>query len=72
VLLADEPTGNLDPKTSSEIMLLLERINRTAGTTVLMATHDAGVVDQMRKRVIELDHGRVVRDDAQGAYGAAI
>jgi cell division transport system ATP-binding protein len=51
-------------------MKLLERINRT-GTTVLMATHDAGVVDQMRKRVIELDNGRVVRDDAQGAYGAA-
>ena len=70
LLLADEPTGNLDPDTSADIMLLLERINRT-GTTVLMATHDSGVVDQMRKRVIELDHGRVVRDDAQGVYGAA-
>jgi cell division transport system ATP-binding protein len=70
ILIADEPTGNLDPTTSVGIMKLLERINRT-GTTVLMATHDAGVVDQMRKRVIELDHGRVVRDDAQGVYGAA-
>ena len=70
VLIADEPTGNLDPDTSQDIMLLLERINRT-GTTVLMATHDNTVVDQMRKRVIELDHGQVVRDDAQGAYGAA-
>ena len=70
ILIADEPTGNLDPTTSVGIMKLLERINRT-GTTVLMATHDAGVVDQMRKRVIELDHGQVVRDDAQGVYGAA-
>jgi cell division transport system ATP-binding protein len=70
ILIADEPTGNLDPTTSVGIMKLLERINRT-GTTVLMATHDNTVVDQMRKRVIELDHGRVVRDDAQGAYGAA-
>jgi len=70
ILIADEPTGNLDPTTSVGIMKLLERINRT-GTTVLMATHDNTVVDQMRKRVIELDHGHVVRDDAQGAYGAA-
>ena len=70
ILIADEPTGNLDPTTSAGIMKLLERINRT-GTTVLMATHDNTVVDQMRKRVIELDHGHVVRDDAQGAYGAA-
>ena len=68
VLLADEPTGNLDPDTSQGIMRLLERINRT-GTTVLMATHDAGIVDQMRKRVIELDGGRVIRDQAQGVYG---
>jgi len=68
ILIADEPTGNLDPTTSVGIMKLLDRINRT-GTTVLMATHDAGVVDQMRKRVIELDHGHVVRDDAQGVYG---
>ncbi|HEU5057624.1 MAG TPA: ABC transporter ATP-binding protein, partial [Kofleriaceae bacterium] len=68
ILIADEPTGNLDPTTSVGIMKLLDRINRT-GTTVLMATHDSGIVDQMRKRVIELDHGRVVRDQAQGAYG---
>ena len=68
VLLADEPTGNLDPDTRQDIMLLLERINRT-GTTVLMATHDAGIVDQMRKRVIELEQGRLVRDQARGVYG---
>ena len=68
ILIADEPTGNLDPTTSVGIMKLLDRINRT-GTTVLMATHDAGVVDQMRKRVIELDDGRVVRDQSRGVYG---
>jgi cell division transport system ATP-binding protein len=68
ILIADEPTGNLDPQTSVGIMRLLDRINRT-GTTVVMATHDSGVVDQMRKRVIELDGGRVVRDQARGAYG---
>ena len=68
ILIADEPTGNLDPTTSVGIMKLLDRINRT-GTTVLMATHDAGVVDQMRKRVIELEDGHVVRDQAQGVYG---
>ena len=68
ILIADEPTGNLDPTTSVGIMKLLDRINRT-GTTVLMATHDAGIVDQMRKRVIELDDGRVVRDQSRGVYG---
>jgi cell division transport system ATP-binding protein len=68
VLLADEPTGNLDPDTSQDIMLLLERINRT-GTTVLMATHDHSIVDSMRRRVVELAFGRVVRDDARGVYG---
>ena len=68
ILIADEPTGNLDPNTSVGIMKLLDRINRT-GTTVVMATHDAGIVDQMRKRVIELDDGRVVRDQARGVYG---
>jgi cell division transport system ATP-binding protein len=68
ILIADEPTGNLDPTTSVGIMKLLDRINRT-GTTVLMATHDAGIVDQMRKRVIELEGGRVIRDQAQGIYG---
>lgn len=68
ILIADEPTGNLDPATSVDIMRLLDRINRT-GTTVVMATHDHGIVDQMRKRVIELDAGRVVRDEARGVYG---
>jgi cell division transport system ATP-binding protein len=70
ILIADEPTGNLDPTTSVGIMKLLDRINRT-GTTVVMATHDAGIVDQMRKRVIELENGRVVRDQAQGVYGTS-
>ncbi|MFD4366388.1 cell division ATP-binding protein FtsE [Rhodococcus sp. NPDC058521] len=68
VLLCDEPTGNLDPETSQDIMLLLERINRT-GTTVVMATHDHHIVDSMRRRVVELDLGRVVRDEARGVYG---
>ena len=68
ILIADEPTGNLDPATSVGIMKLLDRINRT-GTTVVMATHDHGVVDQMRKRVIELSGGHVVRDQARGVYG---
>ena len=70
VLIADEPTGNLDPATSVGIMRLLDRINRR-GTTVLMATHDAMIVDQMRRRVIELDAGEVVRDQSTGAYGTA-
>jgi cell division transport system ATP-binding protein len=69
ILLADEPTGNLDPNTSVGIMRLLDRINRT-GTTVVMATHDAGIVDTMRRRVIELDRGSLVRDQARGVYGA--
>jgi cell division transport system ATP-binding protein len=68
ILIADEPTGNLDPATSVGIMKLLDRINRE-GTTVLMATHDAGIVDQMRKRVIELDAGHVIRDQVRGVYG---
>ena len=68
LLLADEPTGNLDPDTSQDIMTLLERINRT-GTTVIMATHDNNIVDAMRRRVIELDTGRVVRDQSRGVYG---
>jgi len=70
VVLADEPTGNLDPATSQGIMRLLDRINRT-GTTVVVATHDASIVDQMRRRVIELDHGTLVRDQARGVYGMA-
>ena len=68
ILIADEPTGNLDPATSVGIMKLLDRINRE-GTTVVMATHDAGIVDQMRKRVIELEGGHVIRDQARGVYG---
>jgi cell division transport system ATP-binding protein len=70
VLLADEPTGNLDPETSTGITTLLERINRT-GTTVLMATHDRQIVDSMRRRVVELSAGRLARDDARGVYGVA-
>ena len=70
ILMADEPTGNLDPATSVEIMKLLDRINRT-GTTVIMATHDDDVVDSMRKRVVQLEGGRVVRDQARGVYGYA-
>ena len=68
ILIADEPTGNLDPATSVGIMKLLDRINRT-DTTVVMATHDSTIVDQMRKRVIELEGGLIVRDEARGIYG---
>jgi cell division transport system ATP-binding protein len=67
LLLADEPTGNLDPETSIGIMQLLYRINRT-GTTVLVATHDSHMVDRMRRRVIELSKGRIVRDEQTGLY----
>jgi cell division transport system ATP-binding protein len=67
LLIADEPTGNLDPETSVDIMRLLYRINRT-GTTVLVATHDQAMVDKMRRRVLELSHGRIVRDEATGLY----
>ncbi|MFH5822336.1 cell division ATP-binding protein FtsE [Georgenia sp. AZ-5] len=70
LLLADEPTGNLDPTTSIGIMRLLDRINRT-GTTIVMATHDDEIVDQMRKRVVELSDGVTVRDQSRGVYGAA-
>lgn len=68
VLLADEPTGNLDPENSEAIMRLLDRINRN-GTTVVMASHDREIVDQMRRRVIELSDGAVVRDQSRGGYG---
>jgi len=67
ILLADEPTGNLDPATSVGIMRLLDRINRT-GTTVVMATHDRSIVDTMRRRVVELDRGTIIRDQARGVY----
>ena len=69
LLLADEPTGNLDPETSIGIMQLIYRINQT-GTTVLVATHDVAMVDKMRRRVIELQDGRIVRDEQAGAYAA--
>ena len=68
LILADEPTGNLDPSNSESIMALLERINRT-GTTVVMATHDKALVDRMRRRVIELDKGEMIRDQVRGVYG---
>jgi len=68
IVLADEPTGNLDPATTVGIMRILDRINRT-GTTIVMATHDQRIVDAMRRRVIELDKGTLVRDQARGVYG---
>jgi cell division transport system ATP-binding protein len=68
IVLADEPTGNLDPATTVGIMRILDRINRT-GTTVVMATHDQRIVDAMRRRVVELDRGSLVRDQARGIYG---
>ncbi|MEI6108849.1 MAG: cell division ATP-binding protein FtsE [Actinomycetes bacterium] len=68
LLLADEPTGNLDPATSVGIMKLLDRINRT-GTTIVMATHDVAIVDQMRKRIVQMESGLIVRDQERGMYG---
>jgi cell division transport system ATP-binding protein len=68
ILLADESTGNLDPDTSIEIMRLLDRINRT-GTTVVMVTHDSNIVNQMRRRVVEIEGGKIVRDQPRGVYG---
>jgi len=68
LLLADEPTGNLDPSTSVGIMKLLDRINRT-GTTIVMATHDVAIVDQMRKRVVQMENGKIIRDQERGMYG---
>jgi ABC-type multidrug transport system ATPase subunit len=71
ILLADEPTGNLDPATSVGIMRILDRINRT-GTTVVMATHDHAIVDAMRRRVVQLDAGHIVRDQTRGVYERAV
>ncbi len=71
ILLADEPTGNLDPETAWGVMRLLERINRT-GTAVVMATHDVGIVDQMRRRVVEIDSGAIARDQIRGVYGLGV
>jgi cell division transport system ATP-binding protein len=68
ILLCDEPTGNLDPTTSLDIVRLLDRINRT-GTTIVMATHDDDIVDQLRKRVVELRNGLLIRDENKGVYG---
>ena len=68
IMLADEPTGNLDPTTSQDIMSLFDRINRL-GTTIVMATHDSAIVDSMRRRVVELDEGKVIRDQERGVYG---
>ena len=67
VLIADEPTGNLDPETAKEIMELLEDINRS-GTTIVMATHAKDIVDNMKKRVIAIEKGSIVRDDRKGMY----
>lgn len=68
VVIADEPTGNLDPETSWEIMNIFERINKS-GTTIVMATHDKTIVDTMQKRVIAIEDGRIIRDEVKGAYG---
>ncbi len=70
LILADEPTGNLDPGNSESIMALLDSINRR-GTTVIVCTHDSSIVDKMRRRVIELEDGRIVRDDRSSGYGTA-
>ena len=71
ILLADEPTGNLDPATSVGIMKLLDRINRT-GTTIVMATHDHAIVDAMQRRVVAIERGQVIRDDRSGRYESAM
>ena len=68
LVIADEPTGNLDPETSWDIMDIFKRINAD-GTTIVMATHDKGIVDAMKRRVIAIEDGHIVRDEAQGVYG---
>jgi cell division transport system ATP-binding protein len=70
ILLADEPTGNLDPKTSKEIVHILTEINKN-GTTVIMATHNAEIVDALHRRVLALEKGKLVRDDKKGKYGVS-
>jgi cell division transport system ATP-binding protein len=71
ILLADEPTGNLDPNTSADIVNLLEKISQS-GTTIVMATHDVGIVNRLKRRVIELKHGVIVRDDKKSGYETAL
>lgn len=71
ILLADEPTGNLDPNTSADIVNLLEKISQS-GTTIVMATHDVGIVNRLKRRVIELQHGVIVRDDKKSGYETAL
>jgi cell division transport system ATP-binding protein len=68
IVIADEPTGNLDPENSWEIMNIFEEINKS-GTTIVMATHDKTIVDRMRRRVIALEKGKIIRDEAKGGYG---
>ena len=68
IVIADEPTGNLDPETSWDIMRIFERINKS-GTTIVMATHDKTIVDTMKKRVIAIENGRIIRDEVKGVYG---
>lgn len=71
LIIADEPTGNLDPDTSYEIMKILDQIN-LQGTTIVMATHDKDIVNRIKKRVIAIEHGKIVRDEMKGAYGYEI
>ena len=68
IVIADEPTGNLDPETSWDIMDIFHRINQS-GTTIVMATHDKNIVDTMQRRVIAIEDGKIVRDEARGVYG---
>ena len=70
LLICDEPTGNLDPEISKEIVLILDKINKESGTTIIMATHDRDIVNRMKKRVIHLENGVVVSDDKKGSYKA--
>ena len=71
LLICDEPTGNLDPDTSLEIMKVLDEIN-AMGTTIIMATHDRDIVDKMKKRVIQIEDGHIIRDDKKGGYNSEV